>query len=292
MDSRCIRHGGIKRNSDNNIEEMLVKRSKVRDASFDFEQKLRTLRYRGTSIISIMLMCTGGSSLVLSYLYSSLLLTFMGLGLTLWGAIIFYVLPSRHVPEKIIAPMVLHMIRTLDDVLADIGYKGRTVFYYPKHENGPAQGHIFIPYDKTHVVQNDLAFEGTFHTDSEGISIVAPSQGLVELFERELKVNFADVDLYYIQENLPRLFIEDLKLVDDLLIESDKNVIRARIVGKSSAEICDSVNKLTKLGSNLGCPLCGALALVISKVSGEAVMIKENNVNNDVIETSYAILDL
>lgn len=291
MDNRCIRHGSINRDSDNNIEEMLEKRSKVQDESFDFEQKLRMLKCRGTNIISIMLMCTGGSSLVLSYLYSSLLLTFIGLGLTLWGAIIYYVLPTRHVPEKIIAPMVLHMIRTLDDVLADIGYKGRTVFYYPKHENGPAQGHIFIPYDKTHAVQNDVE-ESTFHTDSEGISIVAPSQGLVELFERELRVNFADVDLYYIQENLPRLFVEDLKLVDDLLIESDKDVIRARIVGRSSAEICDSVNKLTKLGSSLGCPLCGALALVISKVTGEAVMIKENDVNNDVIETSYVTLDL
>jgi hypothetical protein len=196
------------------------------------------------------------------------------------------------VPEKIIAPMILHMIRTLDDVLADIGYNGITVFYYPKHEKGPAQGHIFIPYNKTQVVHNDGKFEEAFHTDSEGISIVAPSQGLVELFERELKVNFADVDLYYIQENLPRLFIEDLKLVDDLLIEGDKDVIRARIVGRSSAEICESVNKLTKLGSNLGCPLCGALALVISKVTGDIVMIKENNVNNDVIETSYTTLDL
>ncbi|MGH9921774.1 MAG: hypothetical protein ACRD38_03380, partial [Nitrososphaerales archaeon] len=252
MNSRCIRHGGIKRNLDNNIEEMLARRSKIHDESFDFQQKLRMLRYRGTSIISIMLMCTGGSSLVLSYLYSSLILTFIGLGLTLWGAIIAYVLPSRHVPEKIIAPMVLHTIRTLDDLLANIGYKGRTVFYYPRHENGPGQGHVFIPYEKTQVPHNHGKFEGTLHNDSEGISIVAPSQGLVDLFERELKVNFADVDLYYMQENLPRLLIEDLKLVDDLLIESDKDVIRARIVGRSSAEICDSVNKLTKLGSNLG----------------------------------------
>lgn len=261
---------------------------------FDLKEKLWKLRDQGTKSIAIILIGIGGASLLASYLYSSLILTFIGLGLTLWGAVIFYVVPSRHVPEKIMYAVALQMTKTLDSLLVGIGYKGEAIFYQCKYQDGLSQGYMFIPFDNVHKIPNIHEFrqEKVFYDNPKGISIFAPSQGLVELFEQELNVNFEDVDLVYVQENLTRLLIEDLNLIDDLAIENSNGVIRVTITGKACAYDCDSINEQTQLGIHLGCPLCAALALVISKVAGKPVAIKETNVKNDAIETSYAILDL
>ena len=275
--------------------DSLIKRVKeLEQENLNLKQKLWKLKYTGTRAIAITLTCVGGASLLISYFYSSLILTFIGLGLTLWGAVIFYVTPSRQVPEHIIYAIALYMIKALDDVLASMGYKGRVIFHYVKYPKGLTQGYVFIPYDSVYAIPNDeeLAKEKIFYDDPKGLFIVAPSQGLVELFEGELNVNFSSVDLGYVQENLPKLLIEDLKLVDDLSIENKDGVMQVKIVGRSCANTCDLVNKQTQLGNNLGCPLCAALALVISKVTGKPVSIKESNVKNDSIETSYLTLDL
>ncbi len=261
---------------------------------FDLKRKLWKLRYQGTKSIAIILICIGGASLLASYLYSSLILTFIGLGLTLWGAVIFYVLPSRHVPEKIMYAVALQMTKTLDSLLVSIGYKGGAIFYQRKYQDGLSQGYMFIPFDNVYKIPKEHEFtqEKVFYDNPKGISIVAPSQGLVELFEQELNVTFENVDLVYVKENLKRLLTEDLNLIDDLTVENSNGIIHARIVGRSCAYNCNSINEHTQLGTHLGCPLCAALAVVISKVAGKPVTIKETNVKNDSIETSYIILDL
>jgi len=271
-------------------------KERVKQLEFEnhnLRQELRALRYKVPRGIAMILSCTGGASLVISYFYTSMILTFIGLGLTLWGVVLFYVLPSRHVPGEVVDAMSLHLIKTLDSLLVSLGYDGRAVFHHPKHLGDLTQGYVFVPYDSVYGVpkDHDLAKGKLFCDDPKGISIVAPSQGLVDLFERKLSVKFADVDLAYLQENLPKLLVEDLRLIDDISLEHIDGIMQVKIVGRSCAYICDSINKQTKLGNKLGCPLCGSIALVISKVSGKPVTIKESNVKNDSIETSYLMLD-
>ena len=261
---------------------------------FDLKKKLWRLRYQGTRSIAIILICVGGVSLMTSYLYSSLILTFIGLGLALWGAVIFYVVPSRYVPEQMIYAIALHMTKTLDSILVGLGYKGEAIFYQRQYQDGLSQGYMFIPFDNVYKISKISEFtqEKIFYDNPKGISIFAPSQGLVELFERELNVNFKDVDLAYVQQNLTRLLIENLNLIDDLLIENSNGIIHTRIRGKACAYNCDCISDQTELGSHLGCPLCAAMALIISKITGKSVTIKETTVKNDVMETSYVVLDL
>ena len=272
-------------------------KDRVQELEFEnlyLEKRLRKLKYRGTKAIGIMLTSTGAAALVISYFSSSLVLTYIGLGLTLWGAIVFYVVPWRDTPEEITQVVASGLITTVDALLVSIGYRGRTIFHYKKDEEGQAQGYMFIPYDSVYKLPSDeeLAKQHVFYEIPKGISISAPSQGLVEFFERELDVNFATVDLAYVRENLPRLLSKDLKYVDNFSIENVDNVMQVKITGRSCAYTCDLVNKQTQLGNHLGCPLCAALALVLSKVTGKPVVIKESNVMNNSIETSYITLDV
>ncbi|MGH9934506.1 MAG: hypothetical protein ACRD3Z_05245 [Nitrososphaerales archaeon] len=258
------------------------------------EKSLRKLKHRGTKAIGTILTSTGAAALVISYFSSSLVLTYIGLGLTLWGALVFYIVPWRNTPEEITQVVTSRLIKTVDVLLASIGYRGRTIFYYKNDEEGQAQGHMFIPYDTVCELPSDdqLAKQHAFYDTSKGISIIAPSQGLVELFERELDINFATVDLAYVRENLPKLLSKDLKYVDNVSIENVDNAMQVKITGRSCAHTCDFVSKQTQLGNHLGCPVCTALALVYSKVTGKPVVIKETSVMNNSIETSYITLDV
>ncbi|MFQ5940559.1 MAG: hypothetical protein ACE5KA_02525 [Nitrososphaerales archaeon] len=275
-------------------ETFLKKLREMELENLGLRKRVWRLQYRGTLPMGIALASAGGISLLFSYLYSSFILTFIGLGLTLWGALIFYVSPTRYVREEIVNAMPLSMIKSINDLVVGMGYKGKTIFFHPKHLD-ELKGYVFIPYDVVSRIPKDeqLAQQKIFCDDPKGIFVTAPSQGLVELFEKELNVNFATVDLTYLQENLPKLLNEDLRIIDKLSIEkNDHDMIEVKIVAGSYANMCQLVSEQTQLGHHLGCPLCSSVALLISKVSGKPVTIAESIVKNDTIKTTYLTLDL
>jgi hypothetical protein len=128
--------------------------------------------------------------------------------------------------------------------------------------------------------------------EPKGIFLAAPSQSIVDLFEKELEVNLATVDLTFVQESIPKLFVEDLKIADDTTIEANKDgTFTIKVTGGPCISMCKFVSKETHLGDRLGCPLCSAMALVISKVTGKPVIIKETKVADDNISTTYSELN-
>ena len=290
---RLIQHDS-ERLSKQDYLNLLEKRIKnLESENSILKRKFWKLTYKGTKTVSILLLFVGGTSLLTSYAYNSVILAFVGLGLVLWGAVVFSALPFRQVPASVIYPIMLHTIKTLDYILVSMGYKGRTIFYHLKDQDGQGQGYLFIPYEYTYEIPNhQIVKEKMFYDAPKGLSIVAPSQGLLELFESELDVDFETVDLNYIQEKLSKLLTEDLKLIDNLSIENSEGVTKVKIFGKTSAYICDSINKQTQVGNHLGCPLCSTFGLILSKINGKPMTIKESNVNNDCIQTSYVMLNV
>lgn len=258
--------------------------------NLDLKRKLWKLKLRGRRTIGIMLTSIGGAALVGSYVFSSLILTFIGMGLTLWGAVVFYILPSRQVPEKIITALTLQ-VKTLDDILVSVGCRGSPIFYNTHHGNS-WRSYIFVPYDSVYKVPegHESVQEKIFHDISTGISVGAPFQGLAGLFESELNIDFTNVDLDYVQESLSELLVEDLNLIDDLFVENNNGIIHVRMVGKACAQNCELMNKQTHLGYSLGCSLCGVFAIIISKVTGKPVTIQDTVVSDDSIETSYVMV--
>ncbi|MFY3740876.1 MAG: hypothetical protein HMLIMOIP_001321 [Candidatus Nitrosomirales archaeon] len=187
-----------------------------------------------------------------------------------------------------------------------MGYSGEVIFFHPKSLTGLGQGYVFIPHyvarleanpsaklDALNLLpySNETNIPSTYLTP-KGVFLTAPSQGLVDLFEKELEVNFALVNLEYIQEALPKLLVEDLKMADDMSIEKyeDGNIL-VKVTDGPCTEMCRFVSNHTRLGNHLGCPLCSALALVISKVSARPVIIKETNILDNVISTTYSELN-
>lgn len=270
---------------------------------------LHLLQYsKGPLQTGIILLGVGAASLLLSYLWSSSILTFIGLGISLWGILIIYISPSKHVRAEMLNSISSSMQKCLDSLVTYMGYTGEVIFFHPKSLTGLGQGYIFIPHytAKTAGILNSnvealnaLPYSSETSTpsvylDPKGIFLTAPSQGLVDHFEKELGVNFATVDLGYLQQALPTLLIEELKIVDEISIEDDtgNNTVVVRFGGETCVDMCRFVDRETKLGNHAGCPLCSALALVVSKVSGKPVTIKETKMTGDtMISTTYALVN-
>jgi len=269
-------------------------------------KRLWRLQNRSTIPAGIILSSIGAASLLFSYLWNSLILTFIGLGMILWGILIIYISPSRHVRAELLSSISSSMQKCMDKLVTYMGYTGDAMFFHPKNLTGLGHGYVMIPHYAAQI-EGDLKAKidalnllpygndgsmPSIYLHPKGMFLAAPSQGLVDLLEKELGINFATVDLRYVQEALPKLLIEELKIVDDASIEeNDDGTIVIRFAGGPCADLCRFVSEETKLGNHLGCPLCSAVALVVSKVRGKPVSILETKITDDsMISTTYAVL--
>jgi hypothetical protein len=109
-----------------------------------------------------------------------------------------------------------------------------------------------------------------------------------------MDTNLATADMAYVKEQMPRLFVNNLRMVDSMLIEENHGFIRVKMGGEAAARTCKTVTNETTIGSHFGCPLCSSIGLVISKVTGKPVTIEENKVHEveNIITTTYRTLEI
>ncbi|GIU71189.1 MAG: hypothetical protein KatS3mg003_0668 [Candidatus Nitrosocaldaceae archaeon] len=98
------------------IEGLVSRLESLEKENRELRSRLYKLQYRGSFLISIILTSLGGVSLLSAYAYNSLVLTFIGLGLVLFGSVIFYALPNRSIPVKSLHSTI-SIIRSLSSIL-------------------------------------------------------------------------------------------------------------------------------------------------------------------------------
>jgi hypothetical protein len=279
--------------------------------NLSLKKRLWQTRYIGTLPTSLILLGIGAACLLFSYLWSSSILTFIGLGLALWGILIMYLSPSRHVRAELLDAVSSSMQKSIDALVSNMGYTGKAVFFHPKSLTGLGQGYVFIPHYTTSAITGNgensnlkledlnllpYSSESTvpqIYLHPKGMFLAAPSQGMVDLIEKEIGINFALVSFDRVQEVLPKLLIEELNLVDDMSVEEEIGTgnIVARATGGPCTDICKLLGQETRLRNHLGCPLCSVVALVISKVKGKPVIVKETNATDNTITTTFVVMN-
>ena len=84
------------------LEALNSRLAHLESENYKLREKIWKLQYKSTFPIAITLITTGCISLLSSYLLNATVLTFIGLGLTLWGAVIFYITESKTVPQVVV----------------------------------------------------------------------------------------------------------------------------------------------------------------------------------------------
>jgi hypothetical protein len=263
------------------------------------EQKRETRAKKKTSLTKAAIwafLSIGSVTLLTSIIYISSILAFIGLGLVFWGALLLYVQPEEYTKKALLDATLLPSLSTLNQIINELNYKGKAIYLPPKYSNDPEENKLYIPKQKEGefpTPEDILEQENQiFLNKPQGILLTPPGAQLAKLFEKILETNFAKKDLQYITQNMPKLFVEDLEIADNLEIEARNDEIKITITNSAFQEAQKENNTLSHLCSSIGCPLSSAIACALTKATGKPITIEKIQTSEEGknIEAIYRIL--
>jgi len=268
---------------------------------------------RLNTMVAFIILIIGLFSITASILYSSTILAFIGLGLTFWGALLFYIKPKHYIQSALLPSTTLPILTTINQIIKELNLKGKAVYLPPRSLDEIRSGKAFIPSKKETDIppSEELTGEKIFHENPDGILLTPPGVSLANLFEDTLGTSFTKVDLNYLQNNMPKLLIEDLEIAEDVeievktsevkkkltgsisLIQTKNDGVYVKIIGSIYSDLCKKARELSSLCETIGCPLCSSIAVALSRITGKPVTIEEAKPSQDgeTIEVQYRILE-
>ncbi|MEM2170016.1 MAG: hypothetical protein QW186_09500 [Candidatus Bathyarchaeia archaeon] len=281
--------------SESNVRLVVERVQRLEEENEKLRLELWRLKRKPSRVVGYVLLLLGAISLILSTSFSSLTFAFIGLGLTFWGALLLYIRPVRYVKQILLDSTVISTLTAIDRVLTELKYEGKAVYLPPRYLREVRGGTVFIPFEGATVVPpvEEVSEERVFLRNPNGICLTPPGLGLVNMYEEELGVVFARVDLNYLVNNLPRLFVEGLEAAEDLEFDVENGVVRVKLAGSVYVSLCREAVNLSKVCSSIGCPLCSSIACALARASGKPVVIEKCVLSEDgrTIEACYRILE-
>lgn len=250
-------------------------------------------RRKPSGKIAYVLLLLGAAAVILSVSYVSNTLAFIGLTLLCWGALLLFMKPIRYVKTSLLDSTAISSLATIDRVVSEFGYKGKAVYLppLPYFLKGYKGGVVYVSSKKDISLPpvDQVAGKKVFIKNPQGICIVPPGLGLVNLYEKELGKDFTKVDTEYLRNKLPKLFVEDLEMATDLEISTKNSTIHVKITNSVYKDFCTDVRKLSNVCNSFGCPLCSSIACALSRAIGKPIVIEKTKISQDgnVIETYY-----
>jgi hypothetical protein len=246
-----------------------------------------------TKAASWILLGVGAAALVTSIVYVSSILAFVGLGLTFWGVLLLYV-KTQGYTSKVLDASVLPSLYTLSQLVQEFDFKGNPVYLPPKYFEDPEVTKIYIPKQKKAGLPKPEEIQKheshLFLKNPQGILMTPPGAELTKLFEETLETSFTTVDLEYLQEHLPKLFVEDLEIAEDLEFQRKEDTINAKITNS----IYKDLTNLPPVIERIGSPIYSAIACAITKATGKPVTIEKTEVSEDgeTIDVKFRIMGM
>ena len=245
--------------------------------------------------VAYILLLIGTLALVVSIFYSSSTLAFIGLGLTFWGALLLFIKPTKYVKTSLLDSTAISSLTSLNQIITELNLRGKAIYLPPKHLKETKGGTLFIPSKKELIIPSaeEAAEEKVFLKNPKGIRLTPPGLALTNLYEKELRKDFAKVNLNYLQNNLPKLFIENLEIAEDFEMNIEGDTIQVKIRGSIYNDLCNEVRKLSNICSSFGCPLCSSIAVALTRAAGKPVLVENIEVSDDgkTIEAHYRLVE-
>lgn len=243
-------------------------------------------------VIGYLLLSMGAIALSSSFIFTSNILAFIGLGLTFWGTLLLFIRSVKYVKGQLLNSTVVSTLSAINKVILELNYKGRAIYLPPRQLKSLNEVTVYIPAkDEVNIPTIEEANK-VFINNPRGLCLPSAGSGLMSLYEEELGTNFSKVELDYLQTNLPKLFIEDLEMFKDFEMNLKGDVIHVKIEGSIYQDLCNQVGELNHVRQSYGCPLCASIACVLTKATGKPMQIEKIiHSNNEVIEVWYRILE-
>lgn len=256
------------------------------------ENVSRKKRISRFSKIGFAFLTVGFSSLSASLYYKSDILVFIGLGLTLWGGLFFFIKPARYIEANILSSTVVSSLVTLDKILNELNYRGKGIYLPPKCFENLEAGIVFIPSKESNQTPNlEMIKTIKEFSRSDGLCIISPGQGLFAYYENKLRTKLNDVGLDYLLNNLPKLLVEDMGLIQKIEIKPQNDMISVKLFGSIFKSLYN--DECTFIACrHVGCPLSSSIAVALAKITDSAVIIEDYAISKrgNIVEIKYRIM--
>jgi len=246
------------------LSEQLVERSSLNDQS-PIAQKRRT------QLVGYIMLGFGLLALALAVVFTSTILTFIGLGLGFWGVLAFFVRPSQYVRSDLMNATAFSSLETIDEMMLSMGYRERGVYIAVGREKAV----VFIPSEPFSTIPKGTLVDGTFTENPKGIVVAPPGLALSNLIEKKLRFDLRNCGVEALAQALPKVLVEDLEIVRDVEIEVEGNSVKVNLIDSIYADFCRELRD-NKRPCGLGCPMCSALACMLTIATGKPVLFEED----------------
>lgn len=247
-----------------------------------FLSKEKLVKINQTKLTYTTLIATGITALTLSTIYTSSILAFIGLGLIFWGTILLYVRTEEYAKKILLDATVLPSIATLNKIIKELDYQGKPIYLPPKYLNNPEAFKVYIPKNnKSKLPTPEQIQEQETRSpinNPQGMLVTPPGAELARLFEKTLQTNFARVDLQWLQQNMPKLFIEDLEIAQNFEMEVKRP---HTIFVKMENVAYSNLGKEPADNLSLEHPINSAIACAIAKATGKPVITGSQQTSDD-----------
>jgi len=292
--------------TDKNIERQtaknLLEQIKALQAEVEsLKAELKRARRVPSGKVGLAFLIPGALSLYYSIIQESQILAFIGLGLTFWGALFFFVKPIRYVRSELLGQAELPTYSTIDRIIREFKFKGKSYYippyprdvYLPEHLKGLKEMIVFISSNANPNMPSieDMAKSRFLLRNPNGICISPPGLGLLTQMEKELGKDLSEVDLETLIESLPQIVTTNLQVAEEVEIKKEKDMIYLKISGSIYAELYARQDLISI--RILGCPLISAIACALAKSTGKIVSINRGKISEDglIIEAWYSFAE-
>lgn len=251
------------------------------------ETRIRNRRQISRSV-GYLLLGFGLASLAAAVYFVSTIFVFIGLGLTFWGGLLFFIEPQKYVMSDLMNASASSSLKTIDRMVVGMGYREKGVYLATSSERAV----VFIPSEPFSRIPQATALESqTFLDDPGGLVVIPPGLALANLIEHKLGFDLKNCGLEKLVDRLPKVLVDDLEMVRDVEIEVKGNVVSFKEFNSIYADFCRQVRE-TSRHCGLGCPMCSALACILAIATGMPVLYEEDKESRKegVTEASYRLL--
>jgi len=277
------------------VEALIRKIQELEGEKEVLRRELWKSRRKPSEILGLLFISCGAIAFILSVLFNSLILSYIGLGLTLWGALLLLIRRTKYVKNKLLDSTVMSSLVSIGQLIEALNYKGKGVYLPPQYLKAFKGGTIFVPYEKEVTIPpiEEIAQEKVFLRNPKGVCLTPPGLSLANLYEDELGKDFAIVNLAYLQNHLPKLFVKDLEIAEDLEMNINNNAIHVKILNSTYKDLCKEARKISKICGSIGCPLCSSIACALTRATGKPIVIEKAGLSADgkTIEANYRAVE-
>ena len=243
-----------------------------------------------TQLVGFLLLGIGLVTLTASVMFSSTILSFVGLGLVFWGMLAFFIQPQKYVRSDLMDATGLSSLKTIDRMMVGIGFREKGVYIPTEKEKAV----VFVPSEPYSRIPagTDALQESTLIQDPLGLVVVPPGLALANLIEKKMGFTLKNCGVETVLRALPKVLVEDLEIVRDVEIEVRGAKVDFKLVGSIYSDFCREMRE-TSRRCGLGCPMCSALACILASASGKPVLFEEDELTTEKGTTlsSYEILN-